>query len=96
MDSVEMVPLAAYESLATRLSRIIKYLIIGWTCSMFALGLILVISMSYTEQVVMDTVTQEADNYGSNTYAGGDYYDSEADDYAGYDYAEAGTDGSDF
>lgn len=87
METVETVPLAAYESQASRFSRIIKWLIMGWAISVVALGLVLVISLSYTEDVVTETVTQEADNYGSNTYAGGDYYDGEADDY-GYEIYE--------
>lgn len=98
-EDIAMVPFAAYESLAARFTRIIKCLIIGWACSVFALGLVLVISLSYTEEVVTETTTheveQEADNYGSNTFAGGDYYDSKANgqDY-GYDYEDYDTAGS--
>lgn len=80
-SDVTTVPLAAYESLATRMTRIIKYMIIGWALSMVAMGLVLVISFSYSEEVMTETVTQEADDYGSNTFAGGDYYDSETDSY---------------
>lgn len=78
---VEKIPLAAYESLSTRLCRVIRWLIGGWAISVFALGLALVISMSYTEDVMTETteVAQEADNYGNNTFAGGDYYDSQTD-----------------
>lgn len=83
---IEMVPLAAYESLATRFTRIIKYILMGWALSVVALGLVLVLSLSYSEEVATETVTQEADNYGSNTFAGGDYYGSEADYYADGDY----------
>lgn len=95
METIETVPLAAYESQASRFSRIIKWLIMGWAISVVALGLVLVISLSYSEEVVTETTThevaQEADNYGSNTYAGGDYYDSQADgnNYSnGYDNDE--------
>lgn len=87
-EDIAMVPFAAYESLAARFTRIIKCLIIGWACSVFALGLVLVISLSYTEEVVTETteVAQEADDYGSNTFAGGDYYDSQTDGYGYADY----------
>ena len=86
---IETVPLAAYESLATRLCRIIKYLIIGWACSVFALGLVLVISLSYSEDISSETVAQEAENYGSNVYSGGNYYGYETDDYEDEGYEEA-------
>lgn len=81
MEDVQMVPITAYESMSSRLCRIIKWLIMGWALSMVALGLVLVISLSYTEDVVTETteVAQEADDYGYNTFAGGDYYDGTAD-----------------
>lgn len=88
-DDVQTVPLAAYESLASRLTRIIKYLIAGWCLSMIAMGLVMVISFSYSEEVMTETVTnevsQEADNNGNNTFAGGDYYDSQTDSEANGD-----------
>lgn len=90
MDEVTTVPLAAYESLATRFSRIIKWLIFGWVLSVIALGLVLVISFSYSEEVITDTVTQESESYGSNLYAGGDYYGDEADGDADEDNAPTG------
>ena len=80
---IETVPLAAYESLSTRLTRIIKYLIMGWALSMIAMGLVLVISFSYSEEVMTETITneveQEADESGSNTFTGGDYYGGQTD-----------------
>lgn len=79
MEDVQMVPITAYESMSSRLCRIIKWLIMGWALSVVALGLVLVISLSYSEEVMTETMTneveQEADDYGSNTFAGGDYYD---------------------
>lgn len=79
MEDVQMVPITAYESMSSRLCRIIKWLIMGWTLTAVALGLVLVISLSYSEEVMTETVTQEADDYGYNTFAGGDYYDSASD-----------------
>lgn len=80
MEEIQTVPLAAYESLSSRMFRIIKYGAICWAISMIAMGLVIVISFSYTEEVVTETVSneveQEADEYGNNTFAGGDYYDS--------------------
>lgn len=88
MEDVQTVPLAAYESMTTRLCRIIRWLITGWALSMAAFGLVLVISFSYSEEVLTETteVSQEADNYGNNTFAGGDYFDSTTDsqDYENY------------
>lgn len=80
-EKVEMVSLAAYESLSSRFMRIIKYLIMGWAISMVAIGLVLVIFMSYTEEVVTETteVSQDADNYGRNAFTYGDYYDGTTD-----------------
>lgn len=90
-DDIQTVPLAAYESLSSRLCRIIKWLVMGWTLTAIALGLVLVISFSYSEEVMTETVTQEADDYGSNTYAGGDYYDSTTDGYEDDIDAEEGS-----
>ena len=81
MEDIQTVPLAAYESMSTRLCRIIRWIITGWALSMVAMGLVLVISLSYSEEVMTETVTQEADNYGNNTFAGGDYFDSQTDSY---------------
>lgn len=71
---VQMVPITAYESLSTRLFRVIKWLIMGWAISVIALGLVLVMSLSYTEEVVTETatVTQDSGDYGDNHYIGGD------------------------
>ena len=80
MEEIQSVPLTAYESMSSRLCRIIRWVVTGWAITAVALGLVLVISFSYTEEVVTETVTndveQEADEYGNNTFAGGDYYDS--------------------
>lgn len=85
MENVEMVSLAAYESQNTSFRRIIKWLIMGWAISMVAMGLVLVISLSYTEEVVTETtettaeVIQDASDNGSNVYAGGDVNGGYAD-----------------
>ena len=82
MGELQTVPLAAYESLSTRLCRIIRWIITGWAISVVAMGLIIVLSISYSDEVITETMTneveQEADDYGSNTFAGGDYYGSTA------------------
>lgn len=77
MDEVQSVPLAAYESMSTRLCRIIRWILTGWALSMVAMGLVIVISLSYGEEVMTETteVAQEADDNGYNTFNGGDYYD---------------------
>lgn len=73
MEDVQMVSLAAYESQGTSFRRIIKWLIMGWAISMVAMGLVLVISMSYTEEVMTtETITQDSGDNGSNHYIGGD------------------------
>lgn len=77
-NKVEMVSLAAYESQGTSFRRIIKWLIMGWAISMVAMGLVLVISMSYTEDVVTETTTEtyeryaQADNQGNAIIGDGD------------------------
>ena len=95
MEDVQTVPLTAYESMSSRLCRIIRWIITGWALSVVALGLVVVISLSYSDDVVTETVevAQEADDYGNNTYAGGDYYGSTADgeDYADESISEEGT-----
>lgn len=78
MENVEMVSLAAYESQGSRFIRIIRWLILGWTLSMVAWGLAFVICTSYAEEVTTTEVSQAADNYGSNAFAYGDYYDGYA------------------
>lgn len=82
----ETVPLTMYESHVARFTRAIRYMAIGWAMSVIAMGLVLVISLSYTEEVVTETVTQESTEYGSNHYIGGDlngeanYYPDDAND----------------
>lgn len=79
MEEVQMVPFAAYESLSSRFGRIIKWLVMGWAISVVALGLVIVMSLSYTEQAVeevvtetTETVTQDSGDGGNNHYIGGD------------------------
>ena len=88
MDEVQTIPLAAHESIVSRLCRIIKWVIMGWAITAIAMGLVLVISLSYSEDIMTETVTQEADDYGYNTYAGGDYYGGTTDDYEDYTETE--------
>lgn len=81
-DNVQTIPLAAYESQGTSFRRIIKWLIMGWAISMVAMGLVLVISMSYTEEVITETETvtdtqtlervAQADNQGNAIVGDGD------------------------
>lgn len=79
-NELETVSLAAYEALASRMTRIIRYLIMGWAISMCAMGLVLVISLSYTEEVVTETTTEtqtlekvaQADNQGNAIVGDGD------------------------
>lgn len=86
MDEIQSVPLVAYESMSSRLYRIIRILAIGWAMTAVALGLIIVISLSYSEEAYTETVSndveQEADDYGSNMFAGGDYYGSQTESSA--------------
>ena len=100
MNDLQTVPLTAFESQAARMVRIIRYLAVGWAVSVIALVVLCIVSISYTEEAVTTTETvtsdvmQDADNYGTNVYAGGDYYDSYAkgdtDSYQdGDDYDEA-------
>ena len=79
MEEVQTIPLAAYESMSSRLCRIIRWILTGWALSVVAMGLVIVLTLSYSEEVVTETteVAQEADDYGNNTFAGGDYYGSE-------------------
>lgn len=82
-DGVESVSLAAYEAQAERNVRTVKYLVLGWVLTTIALCLALIVSMSYTEETITETTTaevmQNADNDGTNYYAGGDMNGSETD-----------------
>lgn len=75
---MQVVPLTAFESQAARMVRIIRYLVAGWAVSVLALTVLCLVSISYTEEAVTETVTsevtQDADGEGSNMYTGGDYY----------------------
>lgn len=73
-NNIEMVPLAAFEAQAERNVRTVKYMSLGWVISVILLTFALMVSMSYTEEVVTETteVEQDADNYGSNYFANGD------------------------
>lgn len=77
-DSIESVSLAAYEAQAERNVRTVKYLVLGWVLTTIALCLALMVCLSYSEEVVTETtettaeVIQDADNDGTNYYAGGD------------------------
>lgn len=89
-EELETIPLAAYEAQASRFTRIIKYLIFGWVVSVVALGLVLVISLSYSDEVITETtsseISQDSGDNGSNNYYDGDYYGYANDQ--GYDPAD--------
>lgn len=80
-DELQVVPLAAFESQSSRYARIIKWIVTGWAVSVALMTALCVISISYTEEAVTETITQDADDYGNNLYTGGDYYGGYADDY---------------
>lgn len=67
-DNIEMVPLAAFEAQAERNVRTVKYMSLGWVISVVLLTFALIVSFSYTEEVVTETETYErvatADNMG--------------------------------
>lgn len=68
------------ESQAARFSKIIRVLLVCWAASMVIMGSLFVCLINSAEEEVTTTeVSQEADNYGSNMFTHGDYYDSEAD-----------------
>lgn len=78
MGEIEKVPLAAYEAQAERDHKTLRYLIAGWviTCALFAFVVCMMIS--YDEETVYTSsdVDQNSGDYGSNVFAGGDYYGS--------------------
>lgn len=90
-NDVAMVPLAAYEAQGTRFIKVIRWLVMGWAISMVAWGLAFVICTSYAEEVTTTEVSQAADNYGSNAFAYGDYYDGYADSQGNEDDEETGS-----
>lgn len=95
--SIETVPMAAHEAQAERYTRIIVFMAIGWAVSVLLLSIIVLFAISTeietVEEIVTTTeeVTQDADNYGSNFYAGGDMNNDGASD--GQDNADANGEG---
>lgn len=89
-SSVQQVPMASFEAAQARHNHLLVTLIVCWTVSIVVLGFALICAMSYTEEAVEEIVTtetstevaQNADNSGSNYFAGGDmsngYANSEA------------------
>lgn len=76
-EEVVMVPLAAYESQAQHFHQTMRYMIIGWVITVALFVWLGIVMTSYEEQVVEETtettaeVIQEANDSGSNLYAGG-------------------------
>lgn len=98
---IEKVSLAAYEAQSSRIVRIVKYMALGWAMSIIAMGLVLVIALSYSEEVVTETtetVTQDSGDYGNNHYIGGDlngeanYYPQGNDNKDGEERTSSNTD----
>lgn len=89
MGEIEKVPLAAYEAQAERDHKTFRFLIIGWlvTCALFAFVVCMMISYD-EESTYYDEVAQDSGDYGSNVYAGGDYYGA-ANDKASSDSSQA-------
>lgn len=90
MTDPHMIPFAAYESAQERNSRTLKNLFACWAISIImvamALCTLLAVSLSYEYETVTETteVAQDADNYGSNYYAGGDMNSDSTPDDQGY------------
>lgn len=76
-NEVQMVPLTALESQAQRDHQTMRYMAIGWCISIVITVFCGMVMMSYQEQVVEEStettaeVIQEANDSGSNLYAGG-------------------------
>lgn len=87
MAEIERVSMATFEAQAERSAKLIRWLILGWAVSVVMLGFVIMTMASYEETVTTSEITQDSADYGSNVYAGGDYY-GEANDQ-GYDYDEA-------
>lgn len=77
-SKVETVPFAAYEAQAERNVRTIKYMVLGWVITVISLCLVLLLSMSYSDEVVETTETQtlervaQADNQANAIVGDGD------------------------
>lgn len=81
MGEIEKVPLAAYEAQAERDHKTFRFLIIGWLVTCALLAFVVCMMISYDEETITDTIStnsidQDGGDYGSNVYAGGDYYGS--------------------
>lgn len=92
MESIETVPLAAFEAQAERSTRIIAHMAIGWCISVVMMSVVLMFAISYetetVEEVTTTETTQHADNDGANYYAGGDIGDVSNADGEGYENNE--------
>lgn len=75
---MENIPLAAHDTQMARMTRIIKWLIIGWvlTCTLF-IGTLW--SMQTDTVTTTETVSQEGGEGGTNMYAGDDMSIGETD-----------------
>lgn len=86
-NDIERVPLATFEAQVERSMRLIRWMIVGWAVSVLMLSFTIMVMMSYEETVTTTTseITQDSADYGSNIYAGGDYYGA-ASNQDHYDY----------
>lgn len=72
---MQTIPLAAHDTQMARMTRIIKWVIIGWvlTCALFVGTLWQIDSSTVTST---ETVSQDSGDGGSNLYAGGETNDN--------------------
>lgn len=94
MAEIERVSMATFEAQAERSAKLIRWMVLGWAVSVVMLGFVIMTMASYEDEIVTTTseITQDSEDYGSNVYAGGDYYGNA--DNQGYDHYEDETEGS--
>ncbi len=70
---MQTIPLAAHDTQMARMTRIIKWVIIGWvlTCALFV-GTLWQVNTDTITTTETKEVTQDSGDGGSNLYAGGD------------------------
>lgn len=77
-ELLQTVPMASFESQASRHNRVVIWLIVAWMVSVIVLGFALICSMSVSQETTDEFTTtttevdQAADNAGSNYFANGD------------------------
>lgn len=92
MADIERVSMATFEAQVERSARLIRWLIVGWAVSVVMLGFVIMTMASYEDTITTSEITQDSEDYGSNVYAGGDYYGN-ADDQGYYADEEEGSGG---